>query len=367
MATLERLHHMDHLRALAMLAGVLFHAALAYSPIMQPFFPTADRHNSALVDALVWLPHLVRMPLFFAVAGFFAAAMIARRGMGGLLRQRLLRVALPFLIAWPLLHLALSEATIWAALHIAQPSPMLLMVREWLAQPDPPQLPPGTGHLWFLYYLLLFSVLHWVTRTLDFGRRAERVLAWPPARTLALAPLLLVPALASVSAPHPAPEGLLPQFWAVAFYGAFFAGGALLQGQPDWLERARPLLPWLFGASVLCYALFLWRLDGAAWQFAGWTLAALEACISVWLTVACLMAGRAWLDRPNPTLRYLSASAYWTYLLHLPVLFLIQYLLLDVDLHWGLKFLAASGLTLVLCLLSYQLLVRATPLRRFVG
>ena len=47
-----RLHWADHLRALAMLAGVAFHAALAYSPLMAGFFPTADRQNSAVVDAL---------------------------------------------------------------------------------------------------------------------------------------------------------------------------------------------------------------------------------------------------------------------------------------------------------------------------
>ena len=65
----DRLHHMDHLRALAMLAGVLFHAALAYSPLMHGFWPLADRQASAGVDAVVWGMHLVRMPLFFLVAG----------------------------------------------------------------------------------------------------------------------------------------------------------------------------------------------------------------------------------------------------------------------------------------------------------
>src|SRR3546814_3886742 len=58
----ERLHYMDHLRALAMLAGVFFHAALAYSPVMNGFFPTADRQTSVWVDAVVWGLHLVRMP-----------------------------------------------------------------------------------------------------------------------------------------------------------------------------------------------------------------------------------------------------------------------------------------------------------------
>ncbi len=367
----ERLHYMDHLRALAMLAGVFFHAALAYSPLMQPFFPTADRQSSALIDAPLWLLHLVRMPLFFAVAGFFAALVISRNGQPALMRQRLRRIALPFLLAWPLCFLALSTATTWAATHVDHPSAVLLLIRQWMEMPDAPRLPPSTGHLWFLYYLLLFTVLHWVLRTLELGRVGVWLLSRSPAMLLVLLPLLLVPSLASVSAPHPAPEGLLPQFWAIAFYGAFFALGALLHGQPDWLERARPYVPAMLAASAVFYAGFLWRLGveppGAAHPTASWLVASLEACLSVWLTVVCLELGRGLLTRPDPVFRYLSQSAYWTYLLHLPMLFLLQYLLMDMEMAWWMKFMLASGATLIVCLLSYQLLVRNTPLRRFVG
>ena len=46
---------------------------------------------------------------------------------------------------------------------------------------------------------------------------------------------------------------------------------------------------------------------------------------------------------------------------------MIQYLLMDLELAWPLKFLLSSTATLALCLMSYQVLVRHTPLRRFVG
>ena len=60
---------LDNLRALAMLAGVVFHAALAHSPLLAPIFPTADTSQAAWLDALLWPLHLVRMPLFFVIAG----------------------------------------------------------------------------------------------------------------------------------------------------------------------------------------------------------------------------------------------------------------------------------------------------------
>src|SRR3546814_19044384 len=110
------------------------------------------------------------------------------------------------------------------------------MVGEWMQLPDRPPTPPNTAHLWFLYYLLLFGVLHWVARTLGLGRLGQWLVRRPPAWLLAGLPLLLLPALASVSAPHPAPEGLLPQFWAIVFYGSFFALGTQI-GRASCRER----------------------------------------------------------------------------------------------------------------------------------
>lgn len=366
-----RLHYMDHLRALAMLAGVLFHAALAYSPLMQPVWPLADRQASAAVDAIVWGLHLVRMPLFFLVAGFFAAWVVAGRGGAALARQRVRRILLPFLLAWPLVWWSMSAGIGWAVTHVQHPSPLLLVIREWMQQPDPPRPPPGTAHLWFLYYLLLFAVLHWVLRTLELGRWGRRLLEQHPAWVLLGLPLLLLPALASVSAPHPAPESLVPQFWAIGFFGAFYALGVQVHGQPEWTGRVRPWGTWLLVAAAFAYLAFCWRLavepPSATQLTAPWPTALLEACLSVWLTIGCLLLGQRLLDRPRPAMRYLARSAYWTYLVHLPLLFAIQFVLMDFAWPWVFKFILASAGTLVICLVTYQALVRHTPLRRFVG
>ena len=366
-----RFHAFDQLRALAMLTGVLFHAALAYSPLLHRFWPTADAQHSRWVDALVWLPHLVRMPLFFVVAGFFTAALTARRGMDGLLRNRVRRILVPFLVAWPLVHGSVSQLTGWAAQALDQPSPLLLMLREWMAQPDPPALPPSTGHLWFLYYLLLFSVMTWAGRTLGLGALLRRWRALGPHVVALTLPLLVLPGFLGTQAPHPAPESLLPQFWAIALYGPFFALGAALQGQADWLA---PLRSRVWPAALLClllYAAFLWRLGVDAahepWATASWPVAVLESLVAAFGTLACLVAGVRWLDRPNAWMSYLARSAYWVYLTHLPILFALQYLLLDVALAWPWKFVLGVAATLALCVGSYELCVRRTRLAHWVG
>ena len=59
-------------------------------------------------------------------------------------------------------------------------------------------------------------------------------------------------------------------------------------------------------------------------------------------------------------MRWLADAYYWVYLVHLPLLFAIQYRLLDLQLHWTTKFAIATVTTLALSCASYQLLVRHT-------
>ena len=361
----ERLHALDNLRALAMLAGVLFHAALAHSPLVQPFFPTADRAQSVLLDVLIWFLHLFRMPLFFAIAGYFAAVLIERKGLGGLFRDRLRRVALPFVLLWPITYLTMAWSTGYAAAHVAHPSPMLRFINAAQAA-NLPAPPPGTGHLWFLYYLLLFYVLLWIVRTLlpAHGCLVPRGRATGTVALLIGLPLLLIPALASVSAPHPAPESVLPQFWALMFFGAFFVLGYQARRHGALLERCRAHAWGLAVAGLLMYAMFYLALRAQPPSLkaptASWLQAASSAFVSVWMTLACLGLGQRLLAVRHRLLRYLADASYWVYVAHLPVLLAVQYALMDFVWPWPAKLLVAVSATMSVCLLSFNGLIRDT-------
>jgi len=363
-----RFHYMDNLRALAMLSGVLFHAALAYSPLAHDYVPTADRGQSDAVDACIWFLHLFRMPLFFVVAGFFAALLVARRGMGGLFRNRVRRIALPFVVFWPLVYLALDRGTMHAAATVRHPSPLLALIRKYAQAHGLPEQLPGTSHLWFLYYLMFFYVLAWSARNFELARLGRFLPRLHPAWLLGLLPLVLVPSLASVSAPNPAPESFFPQFWAFGFYGPFFACGYLLHAHEGVIERLRPFAPGLFAGSLALYGVFWFLLHRQApGASATLPIALLEACIGVWMCSACLVAGKAVLDRSHAVLRYLSDASYWIYIAHLPILFAIQYRLLDVEGPWVIKFAVAVLATFGTCLLSYHVLVRRTLVGNLLG
>ena len=367
----ERVHHMDNLRALAMLAGVVFHAALAYSPLMHPIWPLADAGRSIAVDAVAWFLHLFRMPLFFVVAGFFAALLVARRGMAGLFRNRAARVLLPLVLFLPLVLVSMHWLTMQAIANAAHPSPALVWMRGWIEQHGALPLLPGWAHLWFLFYLLLFTVLTWVASSLGLRSLGQRIAALPPLALILLFPIPLTLALAGTTAPWPAPEFVLPSLWAMAFFGLYFALGYQLFQRHEILDRMRPWSMLLLVGAVLGYALLFHSTDGFALTRPK-TLqhamhAALEAYAGLWMTLWCLLAGKRWLDRRSPTMRWLADASYWTYLVHLPLLFAIQYRLLDVPLHWMAKFAIAVLATFALSFVSYRLVVRNTLVGRLLN
>ena len=361
----DRFHYMDNLRALAMLAGVVFHAALAYSPLMHPVWPLADTGQAKAVDVVAWFFHLFRMPLFFVVAGFFAALLVARRGIGGLFRNRCLRVLLPLMLFLPLVLISMQWLTSNAVANVVHPSPVLAWLRTWIDQHSTMPSMPSWSHLWFLFYLLLFTVLVWVGSAFNLQRIGDRIMALPPTALVLLLPLPLAMSLAGTTVPWPAPEFLLPSLWALVFFGLYFALGYQLFRRPATIDHMNALAPvLLLGALVASAALFV-TTEGFIAARAASPLqhvlhALLEAAAGLWMTLWCLLAGKRWLDKKRATMRWLADASYWVYLVHLPLLFAIQYRLLDVPLHWTAKFTVSVLTTFALSLVSYQLLVRHT-------
>ena len=367
----DRIHAMDNLRALAMLAGVVFHAALAYSPLMHMIWPPADAGRSIVVDVVAWFLHMFRMPLFFVVAGYFSALIVARRGIGGLFRNRCARVLLPLLLFLPLVIVSMHWLTVEAAATVTHPSPALAWIRAYIDEHGALPAMPGWAHLWFLFYLMLFTVLVWVMSALELGRIGNRLAKLHSGWLAMVVPLLLAPALASIGIPWPAPEFVIPALWALAFFGIYFAFGYQLFHRSDMLDRLRQLSPVLVIGAVAAYALLFWLTDGFVANRPApvrhFLHAALEAYAGFWMTLWCLLAARRWLAGRSASMRWLADASYWVYLVHLPLLFAIQYRLLDVQMHWSAKFAIATLSTLALSFASYQLLVRHTPVGKMLN
>ena len=90
-----RRHDLDALRGFAMLLGIALHGALSFLPIP---WPAQDSQQNELFGIFVSAVHGFRMPVFFAMSGFFTAMLWRRRGLRSLVNHRFQRIFLPLLL-----------------------------------------------------------------------------------------------------------------------------------------------------------------------------------------------------------------------------------------------------------------------------
>ena len=376
----ERIHYLDHIRAIAMLLGIVLHAAMAYGTGIQEFTLVKDNQHSAFFDVLLIFIHLFRMALFFLIAGFFAHLLVNKRGIAAFIKNRCIRITLPFVIFLPIISVAIGQIFLYVIENASEKSQILqLMESALINQAD---LPISTSHLWFLYQLIFFCAAAAILANLSWPTlSAIRERAFSSTALIHWFPLCLIPALQSVSVPIPAPDSLVPQLWSFGFYGIYFFIGWQFFYHHSFLDIIKPQIPYLVSAVIVGFFVVYLPLLGmvglppiddiATLQAAALnpefsilqlTLATIEAYLGVYLVFICLYYGKRLLNFQNEFMRYISDASYWMYLLHLPIVFIFQYLLADLAINVFIKYLVCVGLTFIVCLLSYEYLIRYTPI-----
>ena len=376
-----RYYYLDNLRALALMLGVFVHAAMAYSLYMNEMWLTSAPEKSTIIEAATMFSHLFRMPLFMLIAGFFGCYLYQKRGLKGFIKNRSLRILLPFVIFFPLLMASFVFLFMYAMEHVENKSPLLQLISTFATNPGArPNMQVSTMQLWFLFNLVLFYCVILVILKIN----VLNVKAWLSTcsvRTLRsvlllVLPLIMVPALYSQYAlPLHMPDRPYPQLWSFGYYGVFFAVGWILFSSQYLLDAVNNYWKWMLLVSVIAFSI--------AYQFYPRTialtvavnpeghfpdvtktlfLAVLQAFISVYMVFALLVLGKRFLGQENAFFRYMSQSSYWVYLVHVPVILFIQILLMDRDWNLWLKYLLTIALTFIISLLSYQVLVRYTPI-----
>lgn len=377
-ASTGRLHALDNLRALMMWLGIVLHVSVIHMVNDSPL-PWHDDRSTRVADLLSAFIHTFRMPVFFILAGFFAAMLVQKRGVRGMVGNRLRRLGLPFAVFWPPVFAA---SAMLALLFVHR------MVRgTWGLDasivPPRPNMPTGptTMHLWFLWMLLWFCLL--AAPVLWVGRRLPAASA---AVTGALARLggapwgfaVLALPLAAVGALYPqgvvVPSGaFVPPLAEWLHNGLFFVlGWALWRHQQAlfalytrrWAAFALAGVPLFLATGVLVEA----QRTG---QWPGWNLPLCIAWVyngASWLwSFAFIGLFLRYLQRPQPVLGYLADSSYWVYLLHLPLTIGFGALLFGAPLPALLKMVLNVAATTAVCLASYHLFVRYTAVSRLLN
>jgi glucans biosynthesis protein C len=363
-----RLFFADHLRVGLTALVLIHHLTISLAATIPGlwYFEVPNKSTPTLVFGVLLLlvDQSFFMGAFFLIAGYFTPSSYDRKGAGGFLRDRVIRLIIPLAFFW----LVLSPVTeMLAALGSGQP-----VTFSWSSYLGS----IGPGPLWFVEVLFLLSALYVVVRLLLRHHAAERSPERYAAPTIRLAAFfalglaaatflfrLVVPVgyiLPVFDLPTPA---YLPQYVGLFAVGVIAARRGWFQSMPDrmgWIGFAASAVVTVFvfvpslvsGAATGAYA------GGMHWQAAGYAL--WDSTMSVGMFCGLLMVFRRWANSAGRLWNELSRNAFGVYVMHPPLLVLVAIPVGLAPINPLLKLLVAVLVAIPLCF-SVAGLVRRVP------
>ena len=372
----KRIFAFDALRAVMMLLGLVLHTSATYGEVDKlaewPFLDPLNTH--LFFDVVIGIIHLFRMPVFFVISGFFGALLFYERSPRRMLLNRVRRIILPFIVflcvLYPILRFTFQAATAgyYGAAHP--------FVEAWEFVLNISLIPDSTAHLWFLYYLGMFSVLTWCLALLlrkipaltHLLRRVFRRLhSSLPAAILVLSALIFILFERMQVTDAYTSTSLLPDGRTFAFYVTFYWYGWLF-----FMEKKEILQRNFFYKTNLSLGVIFFFIKAVLYLECSPEVAFYPIIICNALAVWCFIFGFiGWFlrkfDRPSARMRYISDASYWVYLIHLPLTALLPTLLFGYDIFVGLKWLFVFCVTTGFCFVTYHFFVRKTFIGRFLN
>jgi len=352
----NRLDYMDNLRALLMLLGIVIHSILFLVPKTLYPWPITESTTSQAYSYLALNIHVFRMPLFFLIAGFFAAMIFHKAGVLGFIKHRFKRIVLPFLIC--LFLLILYETGLVLIFFQAKPNVTfkgMFTIYNF------------TGQLWFLYYLIMLYIVMLIVLGCSKLLKLKTVL--PKAKSIFKKPyavlILSIPTIIVLSFNKSlyvfSPLTLIPNAATLLYYFWFFSFGWYLFKNQDIIATYST---WgqaycLIAILILYPIYFHLQPHAKEWQWHYLTLL-LYPTAAWFFSLGILGLCKSFLDKANSVLRYLADASYWIYLIQIPIILSLQIYFFSVNLPMFLKLICIMVISTIIMLISYALLVRKT-------
>lgn len=357
----KRYVHLDVLRALAVLLLVLFHST---------GFLILRGETTDFGRGFRYFVHVFHMPLFFVLSGFVLGLATRRSGSRKQIVSRAKRLGIPFLVAMVTVIPAIKLVGLYFT-SLKPESPHREAVRITFGNVFSTQ----PQHLWFLEYLLFISVgvlLVWTLwRRSGQGGRREQLIG-PAIAALLVVPIVPVVLAGGWEAGYQ-PDTMVPDPGLTAYYSCFLVVGWLISTDGRFLRamERRPAGRLLLGFGLATVSYLIWH---------GQPQPLDESLTATRVAVAALSTGAAWLlisglwglsarlfREVSARVRFFADSSYWLYIVHLPVLLVIESGLARTSMPLLLRWMVAIVATVAICTISYGLFVRGRWIGRLLG
>lgn len=353
-----RRHDLDGLRVFAVAVLIYFHAAAVFYRGELGEFYVVNAATSSILGLGISIVHQWHMPLFFFISGAASWFALEKRSMPDYLRERVQRLFVPFVfgvlvLVPPQVYWALISRDRFQGSYVEFYPQFFNGIRptgnfEW-------------AHLWFIVYLLVFSVVS--VPIFSFLKSANyRVNLFLLALPLALIEAIFRPRWIGF-------QNLYDDWANVLLYLTYFVYGYALISRSQFTEFLDRYRGWIVGSAMVCLSILIgiWLYDAVpdrAYSPAYMSYQAFRG-INSWVCVlAFLSLGQQYFQFQNSILNYLNEAAYPVYILHQTILVTIAFFTIQLKTSIPTKFLIISTATILVTLLVYEGFVRRIQIMR---
>jgi glucans biosynthesis protein C len=361
----NRILFIDNIRYLMIVFVVILHAALSYAPTMSWWYAWDPVTNSRLFDVIVGIIDVFIMPVLFFIAGYFALPNIQKKGTGVFLKDKFIRLGIPWLIG----VIFIAPISTYIACYKIYPMSYGQFWINWIKSAgdfhtgflyspinlDGLKEEIATGRFnhtayWFISLLLFFFIMFGIIYALKkrFLPSSSIHGKTHSGKTMLLVILfvgflsIMMSVLVSMTpSPYPAPWLMIAnvlqfQTWRLTTFIIYFALGVYAFHR-NWFVKdnfpGHPLL-WMTICIILFFG-FLVTMSNLISNPANTGYIITYVSLSSYLRVALLIlftsfAARYW-NRPHNINETLAANSYNIYLVHLPIVVVLQLLLVNLS------------------------------------
>ncbi len=332
-----RLYFFDNLRVVAMALVVMQHVGQVYGPTEGQWPIPRQAQTAFILDPFFTVNRSFGMSLFFMVAGYFAVISCDKKGPAPFLKDRALRLGIP-LIIWTVFMAAMQM--------FLTPTPATGYTRgiPW---------PAEVAHMWFVQQLLILCVIYAVARIL-LPARPQQPSRAPSGWAIVLFTLALAFASAVIRIWYDMDEwvyllGFIKfQPFDLARDVSLFAVG-ILAARNNWVLRfpTRSGRIWLGVGLALaaCWYAFRLSLPGgvdANEMLVGGVFTLWESFLCVSMCIGLTVLFRDLWNTQSALMKKAAQAQYATYIFHVGVVLVFQWLAMPLPLPPLAKFLLVS-------------------------
>lgn len=374
----QRLPFLDWVRVGAFALLILYHVGMFY---VSWDWHVKSRHAGFAIEPLMLLSNPWRLSLLFLISGVATRFMADRMGPAALAGSRLPRLGIPLLVVMAVLvvpqpYYEVVEKINYADGYWAFWGRYLSFDQSFCRGDDCLTLPTW-NHMWFVAYLLVYTLILALMLKLGVGRWLVRLgeAGWTRTWAVLALPILALALLRIFLIERfPVTHNLTWDWYnhAVSF-GMFLLGYGFARNVAlfDGLAARRRLLLSVGLAAWAFYAWYGWTYwqDGSPEPAYALRLVSRTAyAIEQWaMILAVLGFARRHFNRSTPLLRYLSVGVFPFYIIHQTLIVVVGHHLTPLNLPVAAESLLLIAATVAGCFVTYELARRVKLLGPLLG